>query len=248
MGLLIAAKVLGLQEGRDFIVKNIGAADIMTMPKGIDVTGMWEPNTLMMTEFVKNARILELMDRYTVFTGYSWMRGEIEQHAPDVIQAYTDAFVEARLLAQLKPKEVIDALAADPSQRGRDRRLIERDAEIHVFNPKPTVSYPFENARGFMINLEVYQAGVMTDANVLKRRFTVDDFKGVWRPMYLTNTFAKLGWKVPKTPAFIPAGWTGEAGKPPYPPYGAMYMGKQVFPGPGDLAKEWSFGGKLHRP
>jgi len=248
LGFLIAVKVLGLQEGKDYVIKNTGPAEIITMPKGIDVTGIWEPNVILMTEFLKNARILELIDRYEVFNGYSYIRGEIEQNAPDVIQAYTDAFVEARLLARLKSQEVIDALAADPSQRGRDPKLIARDAEIHVLNPKPTLNYPSENARGFWIDLEVYQAGVMADANVLKRRYTADDFKAVLRPKYLANTYTKLGWKVPSTPAFVPPDWKGEVGKPPYPPYGVMHMGKQAFPAPGDLVKEWSFAGKTYRP
>ena len=248
IGFLIAVKILGLTEGKDYVIKNMGPGDIITMPKGIDVTGIWEPNVILMTEFHKNARILELIDNYEVFNGYSYIRGEIEQNAPDVIQAYTDAFVEARLLARLKSQEVIDALAADPSQRGRDPKLIARDAQIHVLDPKPTLNYPFENAGGFWIPLEAYQASVLADAKVLTRRYTEDDFKTVLRPKYLAATYTKLGWKVPGKPVFVPADWKGQAGKPPYPPYGLMAMGKQAFPGPGDLVKEWSFGGKTYRP
>lgn len=248
LGLLIAAKVLGLQEGKDFVIKNMGPPDIITMPKGIDVTGMWEPNVLLMTEFRKNARILEPIDTYEMFNGYSYIRGEIEENAPDVIQAYADAFVEARLIARLKRTEVLGAFIAHESQRGRDPKLIERDAEIHVFNPKPTLNYPFEDANGFWIGVETYQAGVMADANVLKRRYTPADFKSVLRPKYLADTFNHLGWATPKQPTFLPEGWKGEAGKPPYPPYGLMHMAKQVFPGPGDLVREWSFGGKTFKP
>lgn len=248
LGLLIAAKTLGLKEGEDFIVKNLGPGDIITMPKGIDVTGIWEPNVLLMADFLKNARILELIDHYEVFNGYSYARGELETNAPDVLQAYADALVEARLITRLKSKEVIDALVADPSQRGRDANLIRRDAEIHVLNPKPTINFPFINAQGFWTDLELFQAGVMTDANVLKRRYTETDMKSVLRPQYLTETFRKLGWNVPKVPPFLPPNWTGKVGKPPYPPYGTMLMGPQEFPGPGDLARDWTFGGKMFRP
>ena len=248
LGLLIAAKALGLEEGKDYVVKNVGPADILTMPKGIDVTAMWEPNVLLMTEFRKNARILEPVDTYEIFNGYSYARGELEQGAPDVLQAYVDAFVEARLIARLKHDEVLAAFAADPSQRGRDPKLIERDAQIHVLDPKPTLNYVFENTRGFWIPLETYQAGVMADANVLKRRYTDADFKAVLRPAYLESTYKRLGWKVPTTPTFVPADWKGEAGKPPYPPYGLQYMGKQEFPEPGDLTGPWQFGGKSYKP
>ena len=36
--------------------------------------------------------------------------------------------------------------ASSVSQRGRDPKLIERDIEIHVINPKPTKNFLFENA------------------------------------------------------------------------------------------------------
>ena len=88
----------------------------------------------------------------------------------------------------------------------------------------------------------------MADANILKRRYTEADFKSVVRPKYLADTFGRLGWAVPKQPAFLPADWKGEAGKPPYPTYGLMHMGKQGFPGAGDLVKEWSFAGKTFKP
>jgi sulfonate transport system substrate-binding protein len=248
LGLLIAAKVLGLEEGKDYVIKNTGPADILTMPQGIDVTAIWEPNVLLMTEFRKNARILELVDTYEIFNGYSYARGELEQHAPDVLQAYTDAFVEARLMARLKSDEVLAAFAADPSQRGRDPELIRRDAETHVLNPKPTLNFVFENSKGFWIPLEAYQAGVMADAGVLKRRYTEDDFRSVLRPKYLAATYTKLGWAVPKAPTFIPANWASEAGKPPYAPYGLGVMGRQPFPEPGDLVRPWQFGGKTFNP
>ena len=182
LALLIAAKVHGLAEGTDYILKNMAPPDIITMPKGMDVVGMWEPNVLLMTEFRKNAKIIDLINNYEFFNGYSYMRGEIEEHAPDVVQAYTDAFVEARLYARCKPADAIAAFAADPSQRGRDPKLIERDAEIHVLDPKPTQIYPFEDAGGWWIPLELYQAGIMSDAGVLRRRYTTDDFKAVFRP------------------------------------------------------------------
>jgi ABC-type nitrate/sulfonate/bicarbonate transport system substrate-binding protein len=244
-GLLVAARVLGLQEGKDFVLKNAGLADILAMPDGFDGFLVWEPNLLMMTEVIKNARIVELIDNYLVFNGYSYMRGEIEQNAPDVVQAYTDAFVEARLLARQKSAEVLAAFAADSSQRGRDPKLIARDAEIHVFNPKPTVNYPDP---AFWIPLEVYQAGVMSDAGVLKRKFTEADFAPVLKPAYLANTYTSLGWNVPKQPAFLPADWKGKATNPPYPPYGIMQMGQQPFPEPKDLNKAWMFNGKAYTP
>lgn len=248
LGLIIAAKVLGLKEGSDFIVKNVGPADILTMPDGIDVTAIWEPNVLQMTEFLKNARILESMDNYQFFNGYSYVKGEIEQHAPDVIDAYTDAFIEARLIAKLKPKEVLEAFINDPSQRGRNPDLIRRDAEIHVLDPKPTLNYPFLNSEGFFIGLATYESGVMTDAGILTRRYTTEDFLSILRPKFMAATYERLGWAVPQRPVFLPADWKGKAGNPPYPSYGLMFMGKQEFPAKGDLTKPWKFNNVVYNP
>lgn len=248
LGLLIASKVLGLKEGEDFIIKNIGPSDIVAMPSGIDLTAIWEPNVLQMTEFLRNARILELVDTYEVFSGYSYVRGEIELNAADVVQAYVDAFLEARLITRLKSEEVLAAFAKHPTQQGRDPDLIRRDVTIHALDPKPTINYPFENARGFFIDLEIYQAQVLADADILRRRYTADDFRAILRPKYFADTYDRLGWALPETPAFVPADWTGKAGEPPYPPYGLMQMGHQIFPQPKELVREWQFGGKVYTP
>ena len=246
LGLLIAAKTLGLKEGADYIVKNMGPADIIAMPSGIDVVGIWEPNVLFMTEIRKNARILELIDRYEVFNGYSYMRGELEANAPDVVQAYCDAFIEAKLIVRSDPEKLISDLVKDVSQRGRDEALIRRDVMIHVVDPKPTLNYIFKNNRGFYIDLEIFQAGIMQEAGVLKRRYSADEFKSFLRPNYLAATFKKLNWKIPDQPVFLPPNWSGKIGNPPYPDYGLMRMGRQEFPVKGDLVGPWSFKGKRY--
>lgn len=248
LGLLLAAKVLELKEGRDFVIRNMGPADIIPMPKGIDVAGMWEPNVVMMTEFLKNARILELVDKYEIYSGYSYLRGELEAEVPDVVQAYTDAFIEARLLTRLKPQEILSAFTAHDSQRGRDPKLIQRDAEIHILNPAPTVNYPFENTRGFWIPLDTFHANVLADAGVLRQHYTEADFASVFKPKYFAETCRQLGWAIPRQPAFLPQGWKGVAGHPPYPDYGYLTVGKEEFPGRGDLTRAWTFGGKTFQP
>jgi ABC-type nitrate/sulfonate/bicarbonate transport system substrate-binding protein len=247
LGLLLAARVLGLEEGKDFVVKNAIAPDLITMPAGLDVVVIFEPNVILMEEFLKNARVIDLTDNYAIFNGYSYLRGEIEEGAPDVVQAYVDALIEAQLYARLKPAESVAALAADPSQLGRDAKLIERDAEIHVFRPKPTAHYPFEDINGLWIPLELFQADIMADAGVLRRRYTEQDFKNVFRPRYMADTFDRLGWAIPKRPPFLPSNWPGKIGHPPYPPYGIMTLGKQQFPEPGDLVREWTFGGTTYK-
>ena len=246
--LLSGAKVHGLREGVDFVISNVQLEDILAMPEGIDAFCVWEPNVLLMEEFLKTARVVENLDRYLISNGYSYLRGEIEENAPDVVQAYTDAFVEARLLAKARPEESVQAFIDDPSQRGRDPGLIARDAEIHVLNPPPTLNYPFINAKGFWAELESIQTQILVDAGVLRHGNTPEDFESILRPQFLAATFETLGWKVPEQPAFLPPDWTGVVGQPPYPDYGVMFMGKQPFPQTETLTRSWSFMGTTYEP
>jgi len=248
LGLILAAQAIDLQEGRDYVTINGIAPDLITMPDGLDVVVIFEPNVMLMEEFLGNARVIDLTDNYAVFSGYSYMRGEIEEGAPDVVQAYVDALTEAELYARLNPEESITAFAADESQRGRDPELIKRDVTAHVLNPTPTRHYPFKNADGFWISLESFQANILADAGILHRTLSEGDFDRVLRPEFLANTYEKLGWAVPRKPPFLPADWAGVIGQPPYPPYGLAVMGKQDFPEPSDLVREWKYGGKLYRP
>ena len=61
------------------------------------------------------------------------------------------------------------------------------------------------------------------------------------------DTYARLGWKVPSLPPFLPTDWKGTVGKPPYPKYGLEVMGPQQFPAPGDLTRDWAYGGKTYK-
>jgi hypothetical protein len=45
----------------------------------------------------------------------------------------------------------------------------------------------------------------------------------------------------------LPTDWKGTVGKPPYPKYGLEVMGPQQFPAPGDLTRDWAYGGKTYK-
>ena len=76
------------------------------------------------------------------------------------------------------------------------------------------------------------------------------DFEKSVDASFMDKTFAKLGWKVPATPPFIPAGWKGALDKFPYPEYVTPLNLKepQPFPEKGDLTKSWTFAGKTYNP
>jgi hypothetical protein len=66
----------------------------------------------------------------------------------------------------------------------------------------------------------------------------------------MDKSFARLGWVVPSRPPFIPAGWSGDPGKIPYPRYLSAENMKapQAFPEKGDIVKPWSFDQKSFAP
>jgi sulfonate transport system substrate-binding protein len=84
----------------------------------------------------------------------------------------------------------------------------------------------------------------------MRTPLTEDEFKNVFRPEFMGKTFEKLGWAIPRNPPFIPPGWTGKVGQPPYPEYLTFLNMKtpQAFPEAGDLVKPWTFKGTTYRP
>ncbi len=86
--------------------------------------------------------------------------------------------------------------------------------------------------------------------NRLTRNLTARDYEQAFEPRFMTASFAKVGWKVPESPPFIPKGWKGDPAKPPLEGYFISYDLKQPqpFPETGDLAKRWEFGGKTFNP
>ena len=245
LGFTVAAQALGLEEGKDYVKKNTTPGDIVPMPRGIDVTAIWEPYVRLMTEFHQIARVIDDFNSYLLQNGYSCVRGEIAESAPDVVQAYVDALVESVLYVRWTPKEVV--AAARKNNRfllALDRDLLERDAAVHTLWPKPTKNYPFVDANGFWAPVEALNAKTMAEIGFLERRVTEAALREAFRPEYMESTYELLGWAIPESPPFLPSGWNGKVGSLPYPVYGLEPMGPQTFPGQGDLVREWEFNGK----
>src|SRR5207245_1690391 len=83
----------GLEEKQDFSLRSLPPGELATMPKGLDVTTIWEPHASNSVEVLKTSRRLESLNPYYLYSGYYYTRREVEENAPDVAQALTDAFV-----------------------------------------------------------------------------------------------------------------------------------------------------------
>ena len=247
-GFIAAAHYLGLKQDEDYTLRSTPPGDLAAGPRGIDVYTIWEPHVSYSTDVLKVTRLLEPLDPYYIYSGYAYLRQEIEDNAPDVIQAATDAFIEAVLWAKANPEQAVASLADKPTYGRLGKPLITKMSERYMFWPKPTVYYPFADPKGIWPAEEARISEWAYDTGASKNKVTNADWQNVRRTSYMDATFEKLGWRVPERPPFLPKDFGG-VGNLPYKPYGAALLnGPAAFPEPGELKRAWSFKGKTYQP
>jgi len=245
---IAAAGYLGLSENQDYAFRSMPPGDLATAPRGIDVYTIWEPHVSYSTDVLKVSRRLETLNPYYIYSGYYYARQEIEDNAPDVVQAMTDAFIEAVLWAKANQEQAITTLMSNPAYGRLSADLIKRMTERYLFWPKPTVYYPFDDVAGLWPKEEARISKWAFDSGAAKNEVTATDWHNVRRTSYMDATFEKLGWKVPERPPFLPKDWAG-VGNLPYKPYAAELLnGPAPFPEPGELKRQWAFMGKTYFP
>jgi len=243
---IAAAGYLGLKENSDFTLRSMPPGDIATAPKGVDVYTMWQPHISYSTDVLKASKLMESLDPYYIYSGYYYARLEMEENAPDVVQAMTDAFVEAVLWAKANPQKALDSLMSQPAYGRLSKELIQRMSERYLFWPKPTVYFPFDDPNGLWPGEEARISEWAFSTGASKNKVTVTDWQNVRKTSYMAATFGKLGWKVPARPPILPKDFGG-VGNLPYKPYAAEILtGPAPFPEPGELTKPWTFMGKTY--
>src|SRR2546425_24776 len=247
-GFIAASHHLGLKENQDFTLRSLPPGELAAMPKGLDVTTIWEPHASNSVEVLKTSRRLESLNPYYLYSGYYYTRREVEENAPDVAQALTDAFVEAILWGKANTEKAMSELFALPQYASVNKALIKRMSDLYFFWPKPTVYYPFDDANGVWPKEEGRISKWAHETGAAKREVTVANWQDVRRTSYMKATFDRLGWNAPERPPFLPQDWGG-VGNLPYKPYAAdLLKGPAPFPEPGELRKPWTFMGKTYRP
>lgn len=243
----MAAQVNGLQVGKDVILKNMPPGEQMAMPKGLAAVVPWDPTPTMIVEDRKLGRIVDMSFAYNIYEGTFYVRQELVDNVPDVVQAYADAMVEATLWIRAYPEKAADMMAEDPNLKNFPKATLLQQIKAYNLLYKPTYVYPhakFWGEANEPIFTWLYQQKRIQ--NPLKGK----DFEAAVDASFLAKTFDKLGWNVPKQPVFLPANWSHPLDKLPYPEFLNPVNGKnpQSFPEPGDLKKAWSFGGKTYNP
>lgn len=242
-----AAEVIGLKIGKDVILKNLPASEQITMARGIAAVVPWEPSVTIMTDERKNGKEIDTIFPYNFYEGRFYVRQELIDNAPDVVQAVSDAFMEATLWIRLDPEKSADLLVAEPLLKNYGRDLLLQQIKLYNNLYKPTASYPFAKFWGVE---DARIAKWLKDRNRITRPLGGEDYEKSFDARFMEKTYEKLGWTIPARPPFIPSDWSGKIGQLPYPDYpnARTLSAPQTWPESGDLTKAWSFDGKSFAP
>ena len=243
----MSAQINGLEIGKDVILKNMPPGEQMAMPRGLTGVVSWDPTPTMMVEERKNGRIVDTIFPYNIYEGQFYLRSELIENAPDVAQAFSDAFAEATLWIRLNPEKAAALKGEDPNLKNYSKEILLQQVRAYSNLYKPTSIFPLAEFYG-QVNEPIFKW--LYEAKRITRPLTGADFAAAVDDRFMRNTFAKLGWAVPKTAPFLPPGWAGKANQPPYPEYMHALNAKQpqAFPEAGDLVKAWQFNGKVYQP
>ena len=243
----MAMQINGLQAGKDIILKNMPPGEQIAMPKGIAGIVAWDPTPELIASERKTGRVIDTIFPYNMYEGQFYLRGELVENVPDVAQAFADALVEATLWTRRNPAKAAELMAEDPNLRHFSKSILLQQIEAYNNLYKPTYLYPHAGFWGD-VNEPIFDW--LHSQKRITRPLKSADFADAVDERFMRTTFAKLGWAIPKLPPFLPAGWKGQANKPPYPDYIHALNSKQPqpFPEPGDLTKPWSFAGRAYQP
>lgn len=241
------AEGITIGTGRNVIVRNLPLSEQIALPSGIDAVVPWDQTTSLITQFNRTGRAINHHFAYNIYEAVLYCRQELIDNVPDVVQALCDAFMEANLWIRAFPNEAVDHMIAVPQLARVPRDLLTQQIRTYITFYKPTylAPQPAAHARESVRIREWLRA-----RNRLTRDLTEADYAASYAPEFMARTLDKLGFRQPQTHVFLPNGWTGEIGRPPYPDYitPVSQQEPQQFPGPGDLVRPWTFGGQTFQP
>jgi sulfonate transport system substrate-binding protein len=242
-----AAQANGLRIGTDVLLKNMPLAEQLQLPKGVAAVVPWDHTASLIIEERKSGRAIDTSHPYNVYEGIGFARQELVDNVPDVVQAIADAYLEAVLWVRRHPDETLRFLKEDASLKALPESFLANQLAQNVLLFKPTFLVP--NPQFWAAESERIRSW-LRERKRLTREISNDDYAATYAPEFIRKSVTKLGWAVPSQPIYFPPGWPGKVGQVPYPPYvnQATAQAPQVFPGPGDLVKPWSFAGKVYAP
>jgi sulfonate transport system substrate-binding protein len=242
-----AAAANGLEIGKDVILKNLPLSEQLQLPAGVAAVVPWDLTASLLIEQRRTGRAIDTSHPYNLYEGIGFVRQEVIDGAPDVVQAIADSFVEAALWIRLHPDQAVTLLHEHPALKGIPEDFLASQIAHNNNLFKPTFLFP--QPAFWAVENERIRAWLKA-RNRLTRDLTAEEYVASYAPEFIATTFKTLGWKTPARPVYLPAGWTGQIGTVPYPPYfnQTTATAPQPFPEPGDLERPWSFDGKTYQP
>ncbi|MBV9066940.1 MAG: ABC transporter substrate-binding protein [Methylobacteriaceae bacterium] len=236
----------GLDASKDVILKNMKPTDMLIMPAGLTGFVQWNPYVWDHLLLRKNARQIDSIFDYNFYMGNFWVRNELIENVPDVVQALVDGYAEGILFTKADLAAANTTFQADPMYRGYPPEVINLINEKLNNLYKPSWFYPDQQ---FWSTENARVAAWLHQTGRLQKLISAQDYNENFAPQFAKETLSKLGWAIPQRPCFLPAGWTGTVGKPPYPKYDNedTLSGEQQFPEKGDLQRDWMFKGNMYR-
>jgi ABC-type nitrate/sulfonate/bicarbonate transport system substrate-binding protein len=138
----MATQMNDIQIGKDVIMKNMPPGEQMAMPRGLAGVVAWDPTPAMMVEERKNGKIIDAIFAYNMYEGQFYVRSELVENVPDVVQAFSDAFAEATLWTRLYPEKAADLMAEDPNLKNYSKTILLQQIQAYNNLYKPTYIYP----------------------------------------------------------------------------------------------------------
>ncbi len=205
----------GLVRDKDFKVAGLSMREAQLLPKGVDAVVLWDPYIAFSQE-KRLGRVIDNGSPYFFTTAFDFVRREIHENAPDVVQALADAAIEAILYAQHDAEGTADFYRKDPRISGYSRELLIDQVKKYLCSYPAAVRYihsDFWATEDARIIEALYSMGRVNKA------ISIAEMKQFMAPQYVGNTLRKLGQSVPEKPVFLPSDWQGQVAKPPYPEY-----------------------------
>ena len=172
-------------------MKNMPPGEQMAMPKGIDAVVPWDPTPTMIEVERKAGKFIDTSFAYNLYEGNFYVRQELIDNVPDVVQAFTDAYMEATLWIRLNPEKAADVMREDPNLKNFSREILLQQIKAYNLIYKPTYHYPhakfWGSANEPIFNWLFQQKRIQTP---LKG----SDFSAAVDKSFMDKTFDKLGW------------------------------------------------------
>ncbi|HUX87459.1 MAG TPA: hypothetical protein VMW65_10695, partial [Chloroflexota bacterium] len=244
---VVAAELNGLRIGYDCYLKALIHQEEAALPATVSAVVPREPVVSEIVELLRTGRRIDMVFPYNFSHGYLTIRRELIDLAPDVVQALVDSYMEGVLFVRLDPRSATALLAKSPDLRKYPQAFLLGQTQSCNNLYKPTFLFPFDD---FWSMEDASVTNALVSAHQLSEPLDAPTWQRFILPTFAQNTFARLGWRVPSHPPWIPDNWSGTVGRPPYPAYLNVTTMRQpqIWPEPSDLNRPWKFAGTTYYP